>query len=66
MISSPEDIEPQERQSSNTERIDLDEFPWAGSGLGEVENTRPAIKPHKLGKLSSYSIFDVYCCFPTS
>ena len=65
-ISSPDEIELEGRHSSNTERIDLDEFPWASRSLGELENTPPAIEPHNLGKHSSYSIFDVCCCFLTS
>ena len=64
-ISSPEDIELEERHSSNTERIDLDEYPWAGRSLGELENTPPAVESHNTGKYS-YSIFDFRCCFPTS
>ena len=38
-ISSPDEIKLEERHSSNTERIDLDEFPWAGRSLGELEST---------------------------
>ena len=64
-ISSPEDIEVEELHASNTERIDLDGFPWAGSSLGEPENTPPAVESQKSGEHSS-SIFDVYCCFPTN
>ena len=64
-ISSPDEIELEERHSSNTERIDLDEFPWAGRSLGELENT-PAVESHNSGKHSSYSIFNFCCYFPTS
>ena len=39
-ISFSEDaIEGQDQTASNTERIDLDEYPWAVRSLGEVENT---------------------------
>ena len=65
-ISSPEEIELEERHSLNTEWIDLDEVPWAGRSFGELENAPPAVESQKLGKHSSYSIFDVCCCFPTS
>ena len=65
-ISSPEDIGLEERHSPNTERIDLDEFPWAGRGLGELENISPAFESQNSGKYSSYSIFRISCCFLTS
>ena len=52
-ISPPEDIELEERHSSNTERIDLDEYPWAGRSLGELENAPPALRPQNSGKHSS-------------
>ena len=58
-ISSPDEIELQEHHSSNTEGIDLDEYPWAGRSLGELKNTPPAIESQNLGRHSSYPIFDV-------
>ena len=64
-ISSPEEIELEERHSSNTDRIDLDEFPWVGRSLGELENT-PAVESQNSGEHSSYSIFDVCYCSQTS
>ena len=64
-ISSPDEIELEEHNSSNTERIDFDEFPWGGRSLGELENT-PAVESQKLGKHSSCSIFDFCCYFQTS
>ena len=64
-ISSPDEIELEEHHASNTERIDLDEFPWAGRSLGELENT-PAVESQNSGKHSSYSIFNFCCYFPTS
>ena len=64
-ISSPDKIELEEHHSSNTERIDLDEFPWAGRSLGELENT-PAVESQNSGEHSSYSIFNFCCYFPTS
>ena len=63
--SSPDEIELEERHSSNPERIDLDEFPWAGRSLGELENT-PAVESQNSGKPASYSIFDFCCYFPMS
>ena len=61
-ISSPDKIELNKRHISNTEWIDLDEFPWAGRSLGELENTLPAVESQNSSKYSSYSIIDV-CCF---
>ena len=58
-ISSPDEIELEERHASDTERIDLDEFPWAGRSLGELENIPPVVESQNSGKHSSYSIFDV-------
>ena len=60
-IASPEAIELEEHHVSNTERIDLDEFPWAGRSLGELENTPPAVESHS-SCMYSYSILDVCCC----
>ena len=60
-ISSLDKIELKECHSLNTEQIDLDEFPWAGRSLRELENT-PAVESQNSGKHSSYSIFDVCCC----
>ena len=59
-ISSPDEIELGQPHSSNTEPIDLDEYPWAGRSLGGLENTLPATQSQNLGKHSSYSIFDVF------
>ena len=61
-ISSPDEIELGQRHSSNTERIDLDEFPWVGRSLGELENT-PAVESQNSG---NHFIFDFCCCIPTS
>ena len=65
-ISSPDEIELEERHASNTERTDLEEFPWVGRSLGELENEPPAVESQNSGKHSSYSIFDFCCYFPTS
>ena len=64
-ISSPDEIELEERHAWNTEGIDVEEFPWAERSLGELENT-PAVESQNSGKHFSYSIFDFSCCFPTS
>ena len=48
-----------DRHSSNIERIDLDEYPWAGRSFGELENTPPSIESQNSSKHSSYSISDV-------
>ena len=56
-ITSPDGIELEECHSSNTERIDLDEYPWAGRSLGELENTPFAVGSQNLGEHSAYSIF---------
>jgi hypothetical protein len=40
-ISSPEEIELQDRHTSGTDWIDLSEYPWAGKSLGELE--RPPV-----------------------
>ena len=53
-IAAPNEIELEERHVSNIERIDLDEFPWAGRSLGELENAPPAIESQNSGKHSSY------------
>ena len=65
-ITSPDEIELEERHTSNTEPIDFDEFPWGGRSLGELESTPPVVESQNLGNHSSYSIFDFSCCFPTS
>jgi hypothetical protein len=52
-ISSPDDIELQERHSSNTGQIDLDEFPWAGRSFGELENRSREREAQNSGKHSS-------------
>ena len=64
-ISSPDEIELEERHPSDTERIDLDEFPWVGRSLGEMESTPPVIECQNSGKHSSYSVFHFCCCFQT-
>ena len=64
-ISSPDEIELEEHRALDTERIDLDEFPWAGRSLGELENSA-SVESQNSGKHSSYSIFDVCCCSQTS
>ena len=64
-IFSPDEIQLEERHTSNTERIDLDEFPWVGRSLGELENT-PVVESQNSGKHSSYSIFDYCCYFPAT
>ena len=51
--SSPDEIELEERHPSDTERIDLDEYPWAGRSLGELENEPPAVRSQNPGKHSS-------------
>ena len=53
---SPGEID---RHSSNTEWIDLDEYPWAGRSFGELKNTPPPIESQNSSKHSSYSISDV-------
>ena len=40
-IHSSDEIELQDLPASNTDRVDLDEYPWAGRSLGEIENTPP-------------------------
>jgi hypothetical protein len=50
---SVDDIELQESHSSNTEHIDLDEFPWASRSVRELENRSSANEPQNSGKLSS-------------
>ena len=60
-ISLPGEIELEEHHSSNTERIDLNEYSCTGRSLGELEDT-PAVESQNSGKHSSYSIFDVCCC----
>ena len=65
-ISLPDQIELEEHHYSHTEWIDLDEYPWVGRSLGELENTPPAVESQNLGKHSSYSIFEFCCCFLTS
>ena len=62
-ISLTDETELEERHSSNTEQIDLDEFPWVGMSLGELKNTPPAIGSQDSGKHSSYPIFRICCCF---
>ena len=57
-ISSPDEIELEERHSSNTEPIDSDEFPWAGRSLGEMESTPPVVDSQNSGKHPSFTIFD--------
>ena len=52
-ITSPDEIELEERHSTHTERIDLDEFPWAGRSLGELETAQPVVETQCSGKLSS-------------
>ena len=42
--------------ASNTDHIDLDEYPWAGRSLGEMENT-PPVASQTSGKL--YSLFQL-------
>ena len=64
-IFSPDEIQLEERHTSNTERIDLDEFPWVGRSLGELENT-PPVESQNSGKHSSDSIFDYCCYFPAT
>ena len=51
-ISSPDEIGLEERHAPNTERIDFDEYPWAGRSLGELENTS-AVESQNSGKHSS-------------
>ena len=43
---SVDETELEDRHSTHTERIDLDEFPWAGGSLGELENAQPALATH--------------------
>ena len=57
-ISSLEKIELEEPHASNTERINLDEFPWAGRSLRELESTPPVVESQNSGKHSSYYISD--------
>ena len=64
-ISSPDEIELKEHHTSNTEQIDLNEFPWVGRSLGELENT-PAVESQNSGKHFSYSIFNFCCYFLTT
>ena len=52
-ITSPDEIELEERHSTHTERIDLDEFPWAGRSLGELETAPPVVETQGSGKPSS-------------
>ena len=64
-IASPDEIELEEHHPSNTEQIDLDEYPWVGRSLGELENT-PAVESQNSGKHSALSIFDFFCYFTTT
>ena len=56
-IASPDEIKLEECHSSNTEKIDLDEYPWAGRSLGELKNTPFAVGFQNSGEHSAYSIF---------
>ena len=52
-IMSPDGIELEERHSTHTERIDLNEFPWAGRSLGELETVQPAQETQASGETST-------------
>ena len=52
-IVSADEIELEERHSTHTERIDLDEFPWAGRSLGELETAQHVMETQGSGKPSS-------------
>ena len=52
-ITSADEIELEDRHSTHTERIDLDEFPWAGRSLGELETAQHVMETQGSGKPSS-------------
>ena len=52
-ITSPDEIELEDRHSTHTERIDLDELPWAGRSLGELETAQHVMETQGSGKPSS-------------
>ena len=49
-ISTPNELEPEDGFASNTDGIDLDEFPWVGRSLGELEDT-PPVASQNSGKI---------------
>lgn len=53
-ITSPDAIE-REHRPIHTERIDLDEYPWAGRSLEEMESALPIAETQGSGNLSSRS-----------
>jgi hypothetical protein len=50
-ISSPEELELEDRHTS-ADLIDLNEYPWAGRGLGELESKPPVVEQQDSGNLS--------------
>ena len=58
-ISSSDVIELQDIPASDTECINLDEYPWAGVSLGELDNTLAMVPQHS-GKLSLSLLFFIF------
>jgi hypothetical protein len=49
-ISSPEEIELEDRHTSSADRIDLSDYPWAGRIFGELESIPPVVESQNSGR----------------